>query len=147
MTVFELLRQFLLADPAIEAVVSARVYPVLVPQSPTYPLIRIQLISDPSDDHLRGTGPGRPRFQIEAITRKSDGASAFEAAQALGELVRARLDAYAGEWTDEDASPPVSYRIWVQRQGAVWLFDPDVNGGFFRHVSDWFVQHQGKISA
>lgn len=140
MTIYQLLRNFLLDDGPIASLVATRIYPVVVPQAARYPAISIQLITDVSADHLRGTGMGRPRFQIEAISR------VYDEALDLAGLIRARLDAFTGIWTDESVSPPVNYPVAVQRQTATELFEGDVNGGFYRHVSDWFIQHQGKMS-
>lgn len=140
MSVYQLLRAYLLADATLASRVATRVYPVVLPQAARLPAIKIQLITDVSADHLRGTGMARPRFQVEAVSRD------FDEVQEVADLVRARLDAFTGVWTDETASPPVNYPIAVQRQTATWDFEGDVNGGMYRHISDWFIQHQGKMS-
>lgn len=140
MTIYELLRAFLLADAAIAVRVGTRIYPVLQPQRRTYPLIVITMPSDPSADHLRGAGPRRPRFQIDVWS------PAFDECQALAGLVERRLLAFTGTWTDTSVSPTVDRVVAVQRENGLWLFEGDVNEGYYRHTSDWFVQHQGKAS-
>jgi hypothetical protein len=140
MEVFPALRAFLLADTAIAALVGTRVYPVIVPQGAPYPAITIRKISGIRYGHLRGPASlVRPRYQIDAI---ADGgtAAAYRQSQALGTLIRQRLEAFDGVMVDATVSPVVSWRVWVQFDDERDLFDPeDVSGGFSRHSADYFV--------
>lgn len=66
MTVEQGIRAQLLATGAVTALVSTRVYQLRIPQTSTYPAIRIQLISQPEEAHLRGyTDLTRARVQVD----------------------------------------------------------------------------------
>lgn len=95
MTVADLrpaLRTFLLADSAISSAVGgARIYPGKVPQGILLASIVYTLISDGGDYHNEGaSGLARPRYQIDAW------APTLDAATALANLIKARIDGYRG---------------------------------------------------
>lgn len=55
------------ATSAVTALVSTRIYLLKLPQRPTLPAIRVQLISDPQNKHLRGPDRAtRARIQVDA---------------------------------------------------------------------------------
>ncbi len=54
MTISEAICHALVASPAVAALVGPRVYQLKLPQQPTLPAIRVQLIAEPSRYHLRG---------------------------------------------------------------------------------------------
>jgi hypothetical protein len=118
------------------ALVGSRVYPLTLPQTPTYPAIRYQRI-DTQRAQYRMMGTGRaayakPRFQIDCygITPAT--------AQAVADAVRARLDGFAGlvsgvgigsTATEDEASD----------------IEPGVGPGgsaIFRHRLDFLIGHQ-----
>lgn len=64
---FELgVRRRLVTDPAVSAIIAARVYPLERPQNSKGPAITYQVISDPRSDHLKGPDGARPtRVQLD----------------------------------------------------------------------------------
>jgi len=57
----------LLATSAVTAIVSQRIYEMVLPQSPTLSLVLVQLIADPRNYHLRGPSTlSRTRIQVDA---------------------------------------------------------------------------------
>src|SRR5262245_24423190 len=86
------LRAFLLADSGISAAVGGeRVFPVTLPQGENRPSVVYTRISGVGDHHMQGaSGLARPRYQIDAYAPLADEANA------LADLVKARLDGYRG---------------------------------------------------
>jgi hypothetical protein len=94
------LRSFLLADSSIATAVAARVYPIKLPQGTTGASIVYNRISGGGDYHMQGlSGFAHHRFQIDAW------ASTANAATALADLIRDRIDGYRGDMGAD--SPPV----------------------------------------
>lgn len=90
------LRAFLLADPAIAAIISTRMYPVQLPQNPALPAIRYFRVSGNRPQSTTGPlGQTNPRVQIDCYALK------FQDANDLAELVRKRLDGYRGPAGDD----------------------------------------------
>jgi len=54
MTITEAVCQRLLTADAVQAWVGPRVYQLKLPQQPTLPAIRVQLVAEPAAYHLRG---------------------------------------------------------------------------------------------
>lgn len=136
------LRAFLLADAAIATAVGTRIYPQKLPQNATYPAITILRVSAIRLNVLHGKASlARPRYQIDCWMWEKSGISAFDVAQELGAAVRARLEGYTGVMTDPVTSPPTDYHTGVTFDDERDLFDPDVNGGYFRHSADYFIWH------
>lgn len=136
------LRAFLLADAAIATAVGTRIYPQKLPQNATYPAITILRVSAIRLNVLHGRASlARPRYQIDCWMQEKSGISAFDVAQALGGAVLARLEGYNGVMTDPVTSPPTDYHTGVTFDDERDLFDPDINGGFFRHSADYFIWH------
>lgn len=135
-TVGEGLRSYLLAAPAIAALVGTRVYPLRLPQKATFPAIVLQRISDVRWSHLRGAGSlARPRFQVDCW------ATTHLAATQLGSLCRARLAGFAGTFTDAE-SPATVIRVQaIVMDSEQDLFEEDINGGICRHSADYFLFH------
>src|SRR4051812_32278487 len=105
MTIGQLFRAHLLADPAIAALVVARVYPIRLPQKATYPAITYRRVSGVRENVLRGPASlARPRMQVDAWGVTHDDATA------LGALVRQRLENYVGTWSD-GGSPAVTTAV------------------------------------
>lgn len=76
---------------AITAIVSTRIYPVLVPQNPTYPLVRYQKISGVRLHTLdQAVGMVRSIYQFDAW------AETYLAAKQLSRELRLALDSYRG---------------------------------------------------
>lgn len=101
------LREFLLADNAIAtAVGSSRVYPIKMPQGVTGASIVFTRVSGQGDYHMQGpSGLARPRFQIDCW------APTIDAAVALANLVKVRIDGYQGPMPYGEASPQASIEV------------------------------------
>lgn len=123
-------RTIILGDPAVAALVGTRVYPKILPQSPTLPAITYQRISRVSvADHLTGAGSlGRPRVQVDAW------ASTDAAAETLGAAVKARLNGFKGTVAGEGDVK----RIALETEGG--QFDAELL--LHRHTADYFVWHE-----
>jgi hypothetical protein len=84
------IRSILVNDAAVKAI-TARCYPVMIPQNPTCPLILYAKISGPRDHHLEGpSGLANPRMQVEAWD------ATYGGAKKLAEAIRKALDGYTG---------------------------------------------------
>lgn len=60
-------RRFLASQPTVTNLVGQRIYQLILPQNPTLPAIRLQVISEPVIYHLRGAvNLMRTRVQIDA---------------------------------------------------------------------------------
>lgn len=79
------------SDSGVAALVSTRVYPVLLPQNPTYPAITYQRISGPRVPIYDGPSTmAAPRFQIDSWSET------YAGAKALAEAVREAMDCFHG---------------------------------------------------
>jgi hypothetical protein len=95
----------LAADAAVAALVAARIYQLKLPQNPTLPAIRVQLISDALSYHLRGEeGIRRSRVQVDVYV--ADAGDAYAAAEQLAEAVHAALS--GARFTLSDGGSPAS---------------------------------------
>lgn len=94
------LYSYLSGKAAISALVSTRVYPMLVPQGATYPAISYQKISGNHVRALSGSTAGlaNPRIQINCWART------YSAAKSLAEQVRLAMDGYAGSMGSESVN-------------------------------------------
>ena len=132
MTVGEGLRARLLSDATIAGQVSARAYPLRLPQKPDLPAIVYLLVSDLRPQHLRGVNSlPETRFQVDAWAKSHDGAVA------LGALIRARLDGFSGQF--QSLGSPVET---IDVSGVFWLegrdlFEEEILGGLCRHSADY----------
>ena len=80
-------RALLLSDSDISAQVGTRVYPVKLPQNPTYPAITYQVISNQSEKLLEGPDRiRRARIQIDVW------AATISSCQTITNFVRTLLD-------------------------------------------------------
>jgi hypothetical protein len=78
-------------DSAVAAIVSARVYPVTLPQEATLPAITYSIVGGPRDIGLGGaSGTGRARVRIDCW------ATEYLAVKSLLIAARAALDALSG---------------------------------------------------
>ncbi|WP_211909160.1 tail completion protein gp17 [Tardiphaga alba] len=85
------LRQFLLADIGIAAIVGARVYPLKIPQGINQASIVYTRMGGPGDYHMQGPSHlARPRIQIDAWALTGD------ASVALAGLIKDRIDGFSG---------------------------------------------------
>lgn len=73
---------------AVTSVVGSRMYALKAPQSPTTPYLRVQRISSPIDQHLRGPQyPAAFRFQVDCCSAETSGGDPLGTAQDLSAAV------------------------------------------------------------
>jgi hypothetical protein len=117
------------AISAVTAIVSGRVYLDLLPQSPTYPAVLVQLVSDPSRYHLRGVvGLKRARVQVDAYAMKTSGVDQYSAAVALADAIdgdgKGTAASGVSGWIGFVGSPPFEIRGCF-RTSRLRRYDPD----------------------
>lgn len=119
---------FLLADGTVSGLVAARMYPILLPQEPSYPAIVYSLASSTRLHALDGP-PGRAshRVQIDCY------AETYKEAHQLAAAVRQRLDGYAGLM----GSTEVGYVSLDNEQD---LYDDDAR--VHRVLQDFLISHK-----
>lgn len=107
MTVEGVVRERLLADGPLTALVGTRVYMLKLPQKATLPAVRVQLIDEPKDYQLRGEdGAIRARVQVDAYQYET-ATDWYTDASDVADAVDASL---SGK-TYTDAGSPVSIRV------------------------------------
>ena len=121
------IRSILIADDTVKAL-TTRVYPVALPQSPTYPLILYTKITGMRDHHLQGpSGHAHPRFQIEAW------AKTYTEAKTLADAIREALDGYSGT-----AAGTKIGSCLIESEQDIYESEIEV----YRVTSDWFIWHE-----
>lgn len=92
MTVENALASRLIAAGPVVALVGTRVWVLKLPQNPVMPAVRVQLISEPREYHLRGDQDARrARVQIDAFTAESTGGDPYAAATILADAIEAAV--------------------------------------------------------
>jgi len=95
MSIGTLLYSRLTTDSGVSGIVSTRVYPVQLPQTPTLPAISYGRISN--TEQAGTTALRETRYQIDCW------AASYSGAQSLAMAVKAATE----EWTDTDQTPGV----------------------------------------
>jgi hypothetical protein len=74
---------------ALGTAAGSRVYLLILPQSPTLPAVRVQLIDDFGITHLRGGGSGlrTARVQVDAYAREGSGTDPYTVASDLADEI------------------------------------------------------------
>ncbi len=125
------LRSFLLADAAIVAVVTDRIYSLKIPEEVNSASVVVTRISGPGDYHMAGpSGIISARIQIDAWAGTAD------AATSLANLVKDRLDGYRGEM-GTGANIITVHGIFI----ADLREDYDDGAELYRSGRDYFVHH------
>ncbi len=127
MTIETGLRTHLLADGPVAALVVARVYPIKLPQSPTYPALTYEIISDIPHRSLGGDSDlERVRARIHCW------ATTYTGAIDLAAKVRAAVGDFSGLMGTTTVRS-VKFETWND------LFDdvPEV----YRRVADFYIAH------
>lgn len=124
------LRSYLLADPAVTALVGQRMHPESLPQNVTYPALSFAQVSAVRERDLCGpAGFAHPRVTINSW------AETYAVAHQLATAVRQALDGFHGE-----AFVPAGVRI-----GSVRI-DNELDGdepeiGLYRVLQDYIISH------
>lgn len=129
MTIEEAIQAHLLATPNVAALVGVRVYPVKMPQRPTYPAVVYNRISGPREHSQDGSsGLAHPRFQLDCF------AATYAGAKDLASKVRLALDGFRGSMggvsgvdvnavfieDDRDDYDDDIHVYWVSLDAVVW---------------------------
>jgi hypothetical protein len=121
------LREYLLADAAIAALIGDRIYPNAMPQGVRATSIVYNRISDVGYHVYAGPlGFARPRYQLDAWAQTPDEAAALAGA------IKERLDGFAGVM----GTPPVTV------QGALFAGlrdDYDADAELYRTSQDYLI--------
>ena len=122
------LYSYLSGVAGLTALVSTRIYPLMMPQDVTLPAVTYQRISGPRV-HTMGTDPGleSPRFQL------SSWASSYSSVKAVAEQVRLALQDYAG--TMGGAGGVVVQRAFLE--GDQDFYEPDTL--IYQVASDFII--------
>jgi hypothetical protein len=143
--VFGMVRDFILADPALALVLGTRVYPLKVPQTAIFPALTLTRVSGESGPPLRGgrASLSRPRYQFDVWTKEGQG-SAFEVSQQIGELLRERLEGATVDLLDTSVLPPAWRRFAFELALDRDEFDEGegATSGFYRYSADYLIWHQ-----
>lgn len=92
MTAEEAIATRLLATSGVTSLVSTRVWMLKLPQAPTLPAIRVQLITEQTPKHLRGPIGTKPsRIQVDCYALESSGSDPYAAASAVADAVAAAI--------------------------------------------------------
>lgn len=111
---------------AVTALVSTRVYLDKLPQSPTYPCVRVTLISEVGTAHLRGENKlTSARVQVDAYAREVSGVDPYALALAVANAVQgdgagSGLGGFTGDIGSPAARVQAIYQIERRRS-----YDPD----------------------
>ena len=136
------IRTFLLADGTISGLVGTRIFPLKLPQAPTFPAITYQMISGGRSHTYGGAvGLASPRFQFDCW-----GATYLQA-EALAEALRIRLDGFSGAM---GASPStVVQGVFFQDERDLYEDGADLGtgsgAGVYRRSIDYFISHEEDI--
>lgn len=130
MTVEEAITVRISALAAVVALAGSRVYLDKLPQSPTYPAIRVQLVDDPASFHLRGPdGLSRARVQVDHYVDEAvSGSDPYASVEALetatrGDGLGTAATGLSG-WIGSVGSPPFVVRGCF-RTNRLRRYDPD----------------------
>lgn len=93
----------------VTALVGSRIYLDKLPQNCTMPAVRVQLVDEPTDYHLRGGQRDHARVQVDAYAREVSGGDTYATAMALANAIHGD-DAGSGlsGWAGEVGSPAMT---------------------------------------
>lgn len=82
----------LIGEAPVVAIAGTRVWVLRLPQNPVMPAVRVQLISEPREYHLRGdTDARRARVQIDDFVKEASGINAYDVAETLADAIEAAI--------------------------------------------------------
>lgn len=138
MTVEQATLEHLKADSAVAALVGARVYQLKLPQKPTLPAVRVQLIDEPVRYHLRGSvAVMRARVQADSYAAEASGSDPYASVTALAAAVDAAL---SGQRWSDDGSPVTIEVTGCFRQNRMVLYEAE-ELRLVRVMQDYYVFH------
>lgn len=118
----------LAAYGGLTALTSTRIYPLIIPQDPTYPCLTYQRIDGPRESALNSDmGLPHPRIQIDSWGKT------YASAKAVATQVRGALQ----RWSDSGASPAVLDCLLETDEDG---YESETN--IFRVRQDWVIWHR-----
>jgi len=115
------------AYESLSALVGTRIYPLILPQSPTLPAVTYQRTDGPRDHCMDAdSNVASPRFAFDSW------ASTYAGAKAVATQVREALQ----RWADADTDPVVLDSLIESDED---LYEPDT--GMYHVRSDWTIWH------
>lgn len=127
MTAEEAVRLRLLAISALTALVSTRVHLEKLPQSPTYPCVRVSLIAETGAGHLRGADALKSALvQVDAFAKELSGIDPYALVVAVSDAIHGD-DAGSGlsGWSDQNGSPSLGVQGCQRETRRRPTYDPD----------------------
>lgn len=118
----------LTAYGGLTALTSTRIYPLIVPQSPTYPCVTYQRTDGPRE-HALGADMGIPHPTIEI----SSWGKTYASAKAIATQVRGALQ----RWDDSGASPAVLDCLLESDED-----NYESDAGVFKVIQTWTIWHR-----
>ena len=112
----------------LTALTSTRIYPVILPQGPTYPAVTYQRIDGPREHALASDmGLAHPRIQVDSWGKT------YASAKSVATQVRGALQ----RWADTGADPVVLDSLLESDEDG---YEPET--GVFRVRQDWIIWHR-----
>lgn len=109
MSVVSIIRDLLIADPTVFGIVADRVYPMQMPDAPTFPLVVIFRVGGATEYDLQGdAGIEQARVQIDMYTD-----AGYTALDTLRKAVRAVISGYPQNLVTPDPSSCVVDSIMI----------------------------------
>lgn len=128
MTVETEIRARLAADGTVSGLVGTRIYPLRLPQAPTYPAISYRRVSGVRLHDLDGTsGRGMPRIEIDSW------ADTYVGVQALAAAIRQSLDGFNGTLT--------TIKAVIKLDNELDLSEDEPEPDIYRIMQDYRVTH------
>lgn len=113
------------SQSAVTTLVGTRVYQLKLPQHPTYPAVRVQLISEPASLHMRGPeNLHRSLIQVDAFANEIDATNAdpYGTVTRLADAIDTALHGAAFPSTD---SPPSLQVLMIKRENRIPLYEAE----------------------
>lgn len=130
----------LLEIPAVVALISTRAYPLLLPQMPVLPAVRVQVVNEGQHYHLRGqTNAAGTLIQVDSYAERRSGADPFADASELARAIK-------GTWEPgaSSSTPPDGLSGWRGRVGG----SPptlEIRGAFFVNRATIFEPNEFRL--
>lgn len=119
MSVEEAFADHIAANDAVIALVASRIYLLKLPQSPTLPAVRVQLIDEPESYHTRGANAEtRAEIQVDTFAQEGGSADPYRTATAVAEAIETAVSGKTFETADRRFTA-------VYQRSRRALYDPD----------------------
>lgn len=143
MDIFTHVRAYLLEPSELRTALGTRIYPVKLPQNPTFPALTFSRVSGVRHPSLKGRASlASPRYQFDIWEREGRVPNAFNVTQSLGRALMDRLEGMNITVLDDDVSPAEERIVSFEFDSDRDLYDADVNGGLYRYSADYFIWFQ-----